>query len=85
MSEYGVEESWTKQFVIDPSVVYDKLLLVDDKLILISDKYYCMTLELMKLRIFNLEIFQTRFFFLSQIITNVKSLVSVTGGNVFES
>lgn len=56
MSEYGVEESWTKQFVIDPSVVYDKLLLVDDKLILISDKGHILLYDVGAHEIKNLQL-----------------------------
>jgi F-box interacting protein len=99
MNEYGVEESWTKQFVIGPPLLPVELplplhgVLVGDKLLLVNDlSHTCegqqqieqiLLYDLITKDIKNFQVKHSSF--ISNVILYVESLVSITGGNVFES
>ena len=96
MREYGVEESWTKQFIIKPGLIFQRtnhfvgageLLFVGDKLLLVNGNkgqillYDFGTQEIKNLQLRNC----SDSFCVSRLMIYVESLVSVKGGNVFES
>jgi hypothetical protein len=95
MREYGVEESWTKQFIIKPGLIFQRtnhfvgpgqLLFVGDKLLLVNGNkgqillYDFGTQEIKNLQLRNC----SDSFCVSRFMIYVETLVSVKGGNVFE-
>ena len=87
--EYGVEKSWTKQFVIGPLLIIPRaqqflfdvqLLLVCDKLVMINGKGQILLYEFGAQEIKNLQLRNLPdSFFVSKPIVYMKSLVSVSG------
>ena len=89
MREYGVQKSWTKQFVIGPLLIIPRaqqflfdvqLLLVCDKLVMINGKGQILLYEFGAQEIKNLQLRNLpNSFFVSKPIVYMKSLVSVSG------
>ena len=99
MNDNGIDKSWTKQFVIGPPLLPVELplplhgVLVGDKLLFVNElSHTCegqqqieqiLLYDLVTKDIKNFQVKHSSF--ISNVILYVESLVSITGGNVFES
>ena len=89
MREYGVEDSWTKQLVVGHSLGIQRPLqriLGNEEILLVDEKK---TLVLYNIGSQEIKILQhtgyPKIFMPTQAFVYVESLVSFTGGDVFES
>ena len=94
MHEYGVKESWTKQYVIKPLLGICKLvgpangghiLLLGDKIFLVEDNGQVVVYKLNAPQIKNLQVSGHPLYYATQTIAYVESLVSIMGRNVIEN
>ena len=94
MHEYGVKESWTKQYVIGPLLGIRKLvgpinggdiLLLGDKIFLVEDNGQVVVYKLNAPQIKKLQVSGHPLYYATQTIAYVESLVSIMGRNVIEN
>ena len=87
MREFGVEESWTKQIVVDPPLGIKRPLgfAKSRELLLVgNDERTTFLYNIVYQEIKNLRLREgPNWFITSQVVVYVESLVSFTGGNVF--
>ena len=92
--DYGVKESWTKQYVIGPFSGIERflgndrsggILLLGEKILLVKDNGQVVLYNLSAQEIKNLQVRGHIGFRASQAIVYVESLVSIMGWNVIEN